>query len=107
MNRCRIIAAVAVVLFSAGLCSADSLVITYRSGKTQTVTLDEPSTTINSWQFVAGTTATAPQAVPQQHTAPQEVPKAANAKADATSPEKPAEKKSNVRFQWNAPPIRE
>lgn len=103
MNR-RIVAAVVLTLFSAGFCSADTLVITYRSGKTQTVILDEPSTTINSWQFVAGSSA-AQQ--PQQQVTPQEQPKTANVKTDAKPADKPEDKKSNVRFKWNAPPIKD
>lgn len=109
MNRISALSACILVLFTAGLCSADSLVITYRSGKTQTVTLDEPSTTINSWQFVAGTTAATPQQQPLQ------LQQAAPAKAGTDEPikdtkktaEKAPDKKSGVRFMWNAPPIKD
>lgn len=103
----RIITAAVLTLFSAGLCSADTLVITYRSGKTQTVTLEEPSTTINSWQFVGGTTAAMPAPQPQPQPVaqttgqPQEATKAAPVKAAEKAPDK----KSNVRFNWNAKPI--
>lgn len=108
MNRISALSACILLLFTAGLCSADSLVITYRSGKTQTVTLDEPSTTINSWQFVGGTTAATPQ---QQPALQPETPKTASTpepaneakKADSKTPEK----KSGVRFMWNAPPIKD
>lgn len=106
----RIIVAVFLLLFASGLCWADTLVITYRSGKTQTVVLDEPSATINSWQFVGGTTAAPPLQPYQQHQAApaaQEASKPANAKTEAKPAEKPAEKKSNIRFQWNAPPIKD
>ena len=54
MNRVSVLFAVVLVLFAIGICQADSLVITFRSGKTQTVVLDEPSVGINSWQFVGG-----------------------------------------------------
>jgi hypothetical protein len=103
MKKWNFVAAALLTLFSASICLADTLVITYRSGKTQTVTLDEPSTTINSWQFVGGTTATTLQ--PQ--IAPQDAPKTANAKANAKSADKPDDKKSGVRFKWNAPPIKD
>jgi hypothetical protein len=106
MNRISALAACILVLLTAVLCSADSLVITYRSGKTQTVVLDEPSTTINSWQFVGGTTAaTQPQPTLQQDTAktnPSEQPKDA-----AKTAEKAPDKKSNVRFKWAAPPVKD
>lgn len=46
--------AITLLLFTASHCNADSLVITYRSGKTQTVVLDEPSQGVSSWQFVGG-----------------------------------------------------
>lgn len=106
MNVPSFIAAIFITLFTAGLCSADTLVITYRSGKTQTVTLDEPSTSINSWQFVAGPTAAAPvQPILQPQAAPQEAPKPAEVKAEQKPAPKPAEKKSGLRFNWNAKPI--
>ena len=54
MNRISALSAFTLILFTTGICQADSLVITYRSGKTQTVVLDEPSVGINSWQFVGG-----------------------------------------------------
>lgn len=106
MKRTTLLAVAALLLIAVGICSADTLVITYRSGKTQTVTLDEPSTTINSWQFVAGSAATAPTAQPQT-AAPHEPTKQAPEKADTKAVEKAPEKKSNVRFQWNAPPVRD
>ena len=107
--RC-IITAAFLMLFSAGLCCADTLVITYRSGKTQTVVLDEASSAINSWQFVGGTAAAAPapsQPTQPKQAAPQEPPKPAALKADPKQAEKPADKKSNVRFMWNAPPLKD
>ena len=110
MKRRTIITAVILTLFSTGLCFADTLVITYRSGKTQTITLNEPSTTINSWQFVGGTTA-APAQQPQavlQPPAAQATPKtttATPANEDNKLTNKAPEKKSGVRFNWNAKPI--
>lgn len=101
MNRRSIVAALVLTLVTAGFCFADTLVITYRSGKTQTFTLDEPSTTINSWQFLGGTAATQPQ--PQA--VPQAAPQPAEVKAEPKPVEKPAEKKSGVRVNWNAKPI--
>ena len=108
MNHRIVMTAFLLTLFSAHFCFADTLVITYRSGKTQTVTLDEPSTTINSWQFVGCAAAAAPaapaaqpQPIAQPAAQPQEALKAAPAKAAEKAPEK----KSNVRFNWNAKPI--
>lgn len=100
MNRRSIVAAVVLTLVIAGACCADTLVITYRSGKTQTVTLDEPSTTINSWQFVSGVSA-----AQQPQVAPQQQPRSEAVKEEAKPAVKPADKKSNVRVQWNAKPI--
>lgn len=110
MKKWNLIAAALLTLFSAGLCLADTLVITYRSGKTQTVTLDESSTTINSWQFVGGTAAATPQQQPvvQQPAPHQEAPKAAaaeTAKGAGKTDGKVSDKKSNTRFMWNAKPI--
>lgn len=99
MKKWNIIAVAILTIFSASICLADTLVITYRSGKTQAVVLDEPSTTINSWKFVGGTTA----ATSQPQIAPQDASKTANAKADAKPAEKPDDKKSGVRFKWSAP----
>jgi len=110
MKKWNLIAAALLTLVCANSCFADTLVITYRSGKTQTITLDEPSTTINSWQFVGGTAAATPQQQPVvQKPAPhQEAPKAAAAetgkdtkKTDSKTPDK----SSNMRFMWNAKPI--
>ncbi|WP_281185244.1 hypothetical protein [Trichlorobacter lovleyi] len=108
MNRISALSACILVLFTAGLCSADSLVITYRSGKTQTVSLDEPSTTINSWQFVAGATAATPQQPPQlQQAAPAKAGTDEPNKDTKKTAEKAPDKKSGVRFMWNAPPIKD
>lgn len=108
MKKWNIVAAALLTLFSASVCLADTLVITYRSGKTQTVTLDEPSTTINSWQFVGGTTAATPQ---QQPSLQQDVQKSAvtpePAKDAKKVTDKTPDKKSGVRFMWNAPPIKD
>lgn len=105
MNRRSIVAAVVLTLVTAGFCFADTLVITYRSGKTQTVTLDEPSTTINSWQFVGGTSAAVPQQSTPQQQVVHEAARPESVKEEAKPAAKPAEKKSNVRVQWNAKPI--
>jgi len=106
MNRAIITAATVFTLLTANLCLADTLVITYRSGKTQTVVLDEPSTTINSWQFVNGTTAVTPQQL--QPKPQQESTKAGTiepAKDSAKAADKTPEKKSGIRVKWNAKPI--
>ena len=104
MHYRNLIVAALLVVFSASLCLADTLVITYRSGKTQTVTLDEPSTTINSWQFVGGTAAAVPQS-PFVHPEPAKVEAAEQVKKDRPVTEKAPEKKSGVRVNWNAKPI--
>lgn len=95
MNRISAVSASVFMLCATGICYADSLVITYRSGKTQTVVLDEPSQAINSWQFESGTT---PQT--QSEKSPPVKPD-----ADTKQKDKPTEKKSDVRFKWNAKPI--
>lgn len=112
MNRVHAVSAFVLMLFTTGICHADSLVITYRSGKTQTVVLDEPSQTISSWQFVGGT---APQ---QQSKKPAEEPEPAKQDQVQQDPtpqpgdeKKPTEKapakKSGIRVKWNAKPIPE
>ena len=60
MNRITAISALALVLLTTGICHADSVVITYNSGKTQTVVLDESSVGIKSWQFVGGAASLSP-----------------------------------------------
>ncbi|MDD2500131.1 MAG: hypothetical protein PHN92_04850 [Geobacter sp.] len=107
MKKWNLVAVAALTVFSATLCQADSLVITYRSGKTQTVILDEPSTTINSWQFVGGSTATTTPAPQQQAIVPQTAPLDAAKPANTKSDVKPAENKSGIRVKWNAPPIKD
>jgi len=94
MNRVSVFSAIVLIMFTTGVCLADSLVITYSSGKTQTVVLDEPSQAVNSWQFVGGT---APPQL-QKGSAPQ-------ASDDDKLTEKAPEKKPPVRFKWNAKPI--
>lgn len=107
MNLHRIVTAVVLTLLTTGYCFADTLVITYRSGKTQTVILDEPSATVNSWQFVGGAPAVSqtllPTTVPERPTAESGQP----AKDDNKLLEKAPEKKSNLRFKFNAPPIKD
>lgn len=95
MNRIIVISAAILVMSATGICQADSLVITYKSGKTQTVVLDEPSQVINSWQFVSGSVSQE-----QMQKNPVLQPDSKNKPAD-TSPEK----KSGVRVKWNAKPI--
>ncbi len=110
MNRVTAVSAFALSLFVTGICQADSLVITYRSGKTQTVVLEEPSQGISSWQFIGGT------ASQQQAQQPGEVPAkedqirnnpAPQCTADKKQPETAPDKKSGIRIKWNAPPIRD
>jgi len=105
MNRCSIVAAVVFTLVTAGVCCADTLVITYGSGKTQTFVLDELSTTVKSWQFVEG----APVARQPQPPAPQQGVQRAPATVPTTKTErptdKPADEKTVPRLLWNAKPI--
>lgn len=95
MNRVSVLSAFVLITFAAGICQADSLVITYRSGKTQTIVLDEPSQTVNSWQFVGGT---APTTQLQKGDVP---PTTVDEKLTGKAPEK----KPNIRVKWNAKPI--
>lgn len=105
MSRVSLLSAVILFAFTTGFCQADTLVITYRSGRTQTVVLDEPSQGINSWQFVGGT-ASLQQSKKQDEAAPipqEQVQK--QPQADGKATEKAPEKKSGIRIKWNAKPI--
>lgn len=109
MNQVSLLFAAVLVMYATGTCQADSIVITYRSGKTQTVVLDEPSAGINSWQFVAGAASqqqskkTDGAVVPSVGGQVQKEP----AKEDNQLPEKAPVKKTSPRFIWNAKPISE
>lgn len=109
MNQLSLLFAAVLVMYATGTCQADSIVITYRSGKTQTVVLDEPSAGINSWQFVAGA---APQQQPKK-TEEAITPSVGGqvqkepANEDKRPPEKTPVKKTGPRFIWNAKPISE
>lgn len=95
MNRITAFSATVLLIFTTGICHADSLIITYRSGKTQTVVLDEPSQAINSWKFAGGAT-------------PQEQIKKdleLQPESNRVPVEKAPENKSGVRVKWNAKPI--
>ena len=105
MNRVSVLFAVVLVLFAIGICQADSLVITYRSGKTQTVVLDEPSVGINSWQFVGGIAPLQQSKKMDEVVTPQEQVQKEQAKEDKKLTEKAPERKSGVRVKWNAKPI--
>lgn len=107
MNRISAVSAFALIMLATGICQADSLVITYRSGKTQTVVLDEPSVGINSWQFVGGTAPQQQSKKMDEAVVPpaQEQVQKEQAKEDKKLTEKAPEKKSGVRVKWNAKPI--
>lgn len=102
MNRLAALLSVAILL-SAAHCCADSLVIKYRSGRTQTFQLAEPSQTISSWQFTnaAELPATGKQEGALQPSQPAEMSPARQGDGAANEPAK----KDNVRFKWNAKPI--
>ncbi|MDD2853337.1 MAG: hypothetical protein PHY09_15740 [Desulfuromonadaceae bacterium] len=102
MNRMVVFVALTMVLLAHSICQADSLVITYRSGKTQTVVLDEPSQGVSSWQFVGESTA--PQQPPQMKETVN-LPAPEQIKDDKRLTEKPPESKSGVRIKWNAKPL--
>lgn len=97
MNRVAVLSAAVLVMFATVICHADSLVITYKTGKTQTVILDEPSQAINSWQFVSGS---GPQGQIQKNPLLQP-------ESNSKPTDKAPEKKSGVRVKWNAKPIAE
>lgn len=110
MNRVSVLSALVLIMFATGICQADLLVITYRSGKTQNVVLDEPSAGINSWQFVGGT------ALQQQSQKKDEAPvtkQQEQVKKESSQQtndggkltEKAPDKKSGIRIKWNAEPI--
>jgi outer membrane biogenesis lipoprotein LolB len=108
MNRVAVLSIVVLIMFAAGICQADSLVITYRSGKTQTVVLDEPSVGINSWQFVGEIALQQKSqkkedasALKLQEQVKKEPVLQTNGEGKLT--EKSPEKKSGARFKWNTP----
>lgn len=105
MNRTTLMIASVLALFVAGNCLADTLVITYSSGKTQTVVLDEPSQGISSWQFVAGTAAQQPAAASPQVEQKQLPKEQAPLVKDEKQTEKAPKSESGVRVKWNAKPI--
>ena len=95
MNRISVVYAVVIVMCATGLCHADTLMITYSSGKTQAVVLDESSQRISSWKFIGGS------AQPEQiQKIPDFQPEGGNKPS-----EKIPDKKSGVRIKWNAKPI--
>lgn len=108
MNRVSVVSAVVLVVFAAaGISQADSLVITYRSGKTQTVVLDEPSVGVNSWQFVGGIAPLQQSKKMDEAVAPpaQEQVQKEQQKYDKKLTEKAPDKKSSIRVKMNAKPI--
>ncbi|NTV49553.1 MAG: hypothetical protein HGB32_01835 [Geobacteraceae bacterium] len=107
MNRISALSAFALIMFTTAVCQADSLVITYRSGKTQTVVLDEPSVGINSWQFVGGTAPQQQSKKMDEAVAPpaQEQVQKEQQKYDKRLTEKAPDKKPSIRVKMNAKPI--
>lgn len=110
MVRVPVLSVIALVVFAAGNCQADSLVITYKSGKTQTVVLDEPSQGINSWQFVGGAMPQQQSKKPDAATAPAQLEQvqkdsSTQPQTDVKATETAPEKKSGIRVKWNAKPI--
>jgi hypothetical protein len=105
MIRHSIVAAVFVALAASSSCFAESLVITYRSGKTQTVPLEESSTAISSWQFVGGAAVAAPQPSQPAAQTEQPMPAAQKKTEEAAKPAAKTTEKSGVRVQWNAKPL--
>lgn len=110
MNRVSVLSVFVLMMFTTGICQADLLVITYRSGKTQKVILDEPSVGINSWHFVGGTTSQqqlqkmdGASVTKQQGQVEKESPPQTNDGGKVTG--KAPDKKSDIRIKWNAEPI--
>ena len=85
----------ALLTFVATNCLADTLVITYRSGRVQTVTLDEPMGNISSTEYRTSSPSATGSVPPLQPAPPAQEPKAENKQNP------PA--KSGVKFKW-APP---
>jgi hypothetical protein len=97
-----VLSGVVIALFLGASCFADSLVITYRSGNTQVVPLEESAEAVKGLQYLKD--------IPLQ----QEGEKAAPQKPVSEKPAKPQEEKktspndkSNVRFKWGSPKIGE
>ena len=81
--------------FMTANCFADTLVITYRSGKVQSVNLDEPMGNISSTEYRTSSPSATGSAPPLQPAPPAQEPKAEN--------KQPPPAKSGVKFKW-APP---
>lgn len=77
-------------------CFADTLIITYRSGKVQSVTLDEPMGNISSTEYRTSSPS-ATGSVPPLQPAPQ-------AQDPQTENKQKPPAKSGVKFRW-APPL--
>lgn len=95
MKHISALSVVLLVILAAGICHGDSLVISYRSGKTQTIILEEPSQTINSWQVVDAT-----PTQEQIHKTPILQPESNSVPTDNDQKKKPG-----ARVKWNAKPI--
>ncbi|KAA0888342.1 hypothetical protein [Oryzomonas rubra] len=88
-------------LSHASLSYADSLVITYRSGKTQTILLDDRSSSIASQKYLSDGTPTASNtpAMTEPHTPP-----AVQGRPEGAEPAaKPGVQKSGFHFKWAEP----
>lgn len=95
MNQVFVLLAAVFIMLATRICHADTLVVTYNSGKTQTIILDESSQRISSWKFVGGS---AQQEQLQKNPVTQP-------ESRSMPTEKSAEKKSGVRVILNAKPI--
>lgn len=101
MNRLCVTVLCLTCLCHASLSHADSLVITYRSGKTQTIILDDKSSSIAAQKYLPdpAPTATTTPAVAEPHAAP-----AIQGQPEGSAPAaKPGAHKSGFHFKWAEP----
>lgn len=98
MNQFFSLSLAMIFVLTASLCYGDKLVITYRSGETQSIQLDKPSQEVSSWQYIAEPSVTIN---PVQKNSAEAAPPQPGAPPTA----KPSEPKSSLRYKLNAKPI--
>lgn len=101
MNRLCVLALCLACLCHASLSYADSLVITYRSGKTQTIPLDDTCSSIASQKYLPDSIPTATNA--PAATEPSTTPAVLGQPEGPVPTAKPGAQKSGFHFKWAEP----
>lgn len=96
MSIFKIILSTILILSYSAICQADSVVITFTDGKTQTVALDGPIKSITAVKYLSAGDQT--QAAPQAHSATSSPVNEAKKTQQQQPPAKP-----KVKFKWAAP----